>query len=123
MISSWLAPAAIRPWSDRVGSRSPEASARGSRWLGRCCRIPPVILLDEAVSALDPGSEAQIRATLRSLARDKTVLIVTHSMKTARSADQIVIIENGSVLACGEHRELLGTSALYRQYCRRQGVD
>jgi len=70
-------------------------------------RKAPILILDEPTSALDPETEARFVATLRSLNRDRIVIVIAHRLSTIRSADQIVFIENGEIRERGSHPELL----------------
>ncbi|SIR03405.1 ABC transporter ATP-binding protein [Bosea sp. TND4EK4] len=79
----------------------------------------PILIMDEGISALDPENETSIRRTLRRLARHRAVVIATHDMHLSRDADDIVLIENGTVSARGKHEEVLAESVPYRRYWRR----
>ncbi|CAJ0938919.1 unnamed protein product, partial [Mesorhabditis belari] len=70
---------------------------------------PKLMLLDEATSALDAGSELLVRTSLQKLIQEKnrTVLVIAHRLSTIRKADQIVVIEKGSVAECGTYDELM----------------
>ncbi|GGZ38796.1 ABC transporter ATP-binding protein [Streptomyces inusitatus] len=89
---------------------------------GECQRIAiarailadrPVLILDEATSAVDPDSEASIQQALSALAADKTVLVVAHRLHTVRHADTIVVLDGGEIAASGTHEELLRGGGLY----------
>ncbi|MFF8954985.1 ABC transporter ATP-binding protein [Streptomyces sp. NPDC014894] len=89
---------------------------------GECQRIAiarailadrPVLILDEATSAVDPDSEASIQQALSALAADKTVLVVAHRLHTVRHADTIVVLDGGEIAAVGTHEELLEGGGLY----------
>ncbi|MFF2087433.1 ABC transporter ATP-binding protein [Nocardia sp. NPDC058176] len=75
----------------------------------------PVLILDEAVSAVDPDTEARIQQALQTLAAGRTVLVIAHRLDTVRHVDQIVVLEHGRVDATGTHSELLARSATYRR--------
>jgi ABC-type multidrug transport system fused ATPase/permease subunit len=79
----------------------------------------PIILLDEATSALDPENENLIQAGLRSLVRQKTVLVVAHRLSTIVAADLIVVMSDGKVVAKGRHDTLIGSSPHYRELWNR----
>ncbi|CAJ0582374.1 unnamed protein product, partial [Mesorhabditis spiculigera] len=70
---------------------------------------PKVMLLDEATSALDAGSELLVRTSLQKLIQEKnrTMLVIAHRLSTIRKADQIVVIEKGSVAESGTYEELM----------------
>jgi len=73
----------------------------------------PVVILDEATAYIDPENEAIIQRALTKLMKDKTVIIIAHRLSTVTNADQIVLINKGSVECSGTHSELLKGSALY----------
>ena len=74
----------------------------------------PVVILDEATAYIDPENEAVIQRALTELMRDKTVIIIAHRLSTVTNANQIVLINNGTVECSGTHGELLKGSALYK---------
>ncbi|MEM9218554.1 MAG: ABC transporter ATP-binding protein [Cyanobacteria bacterium P01_F01_bin.150] len=73
----------------------------------------PIIILDEATSAIDPENEVLIQDALSMLIRNKTLLVIAHRLSTITDADEIVVLESGKVLAKGKHEELLQSSPLY----------
>jgi ATP-binding cassette, subfamily B, bacterial MsbA len=83
-------------------------------------RQAPILILDEAYSALDTESEAKIQAALEDLAKNKTVIAIAHRLSTILKADQIVVMENGEIRATGTHRELLEKDELYQRLCQLQ---
>jgi len=72
-----------------------------------------VVVLDEPTSSLDPDSEATIRLALERLARDRTVLIVAHRLRTIEGADQIAVLDDGRLVEVGRHQELLAAGGAY----------
>lgn len=86
-------------------------------------RDPEILILDEATSALDSGSEQYVQRTIQHL-RDagKTIIIIAHRLSTVRSADKIVVLENGRVVEEGMHTDLLTIGQVYRQYWEQQSV-
>ena len=75
----------------------------------------PVLLLDEAMSALDSEAEREIQAALERLAQGKTVVAIAHRLSTVLKADQIVVMNHGEISDIGTHRQLLDSSSLYRR--------
>jgi subfamily B ATP-binding cassette protein MsbA len=78
-------------------------------------RDPPILILDEATSALDTESERQVQQAIERLMQDRTVLVIAHRLATVRDADEIVVLEGGSVVQRGSHEELLRAGGLYRR--------
>ena len=75
----------------------------------------PILLLDEISASLDVGNEMAIQEALNALTVDKTVIIVSHRLKSIEQVDQIVVMDAGRVDAVGTHAHLLTDSALYRR--------
>lgn len=73
----------------------------------------PIILLDEISASLDVDNEQKIQESLNKLTKDKTVLIISHRLKSIENVDKIVVIDKGEVQAQGKHEDLLKTSGIY----------
>jgi ATP-binding cassette subfamily B protein/subfamily B ATP-binding cassette protein MsbA len=78
-------------------------------------RDPAILILDEATSQLDLESERLIHQALQEFTAGRTTLIITHRLSTLALADQIVLMEDGTVVAMGSHAELLRASPAYRR--------
>lgn len=76
-------------------------------------RDPAILILDEATSSLDSISEAGILATIEQLAKDRTVIAITHRLTQAVRADVIFVIDNGQLVAAGRHSDLIKQGGLY----------
>jgi ATP-binding cassette subfamily B protein len=83
-------------------------------------KAPEIYLFDDAFSALDLATDARLRAALRPVTRDATVLIVAQRVSTIRDADLILVLEEGMVVGRGTHQELLGTSSTYQEIVASQ---
>ena len=68
---------------------------------------PRVLILDEATSALDNVTEAQIQASISSLSKGRTTLVVAHRLSTIKNADKILVLEEGEIVEEGNHKTLL----------------
>lgn len=74
----------------------------------------PIIILDEIAASLDVENEKKIQESLNTLTKNKTVIIISHRLKSIENVDQIVVIEAGEVEACGKHEDLTVSSKTYR---------
>jgi len=75
---------------------------------------PAILILDEATSALDNATEALIQKALFELCKGRTTLVVAHRLSTIRSADEIIVIEEGEIKERGTHKELLEKGGAYK---------
>ncbi len=76
----------------------------------------PIIILDEATANVDPESEAELIAAIEELTREKTVIMIAHRLKTVRSADQILVVDQGQIVQKGTHGELIAQEGIYRSF-------
>ena len=74
----------------------------------------PIVILDEATAFTDPENEDKIQRSIMALSKGKTLLVIAHRLSTIQNADQIVVLEKGSVADCGTQEELLGRCPLYQ---------
>ncbi|MBL8727962.1 MAG: ABC transporter ATP-binding protein [Planctomycetes bacterium] len=81
---------------------------------------PRILVLDEATSMLDSESEALIQAGLQQLRQARTTFVIAHRLSTIRSADQILVIEQGRIVERGGHADLLALGGRYRELYDRQ---
>lgn len=81
---------------------------------------PEILLLDEATANLDAVNEQEITSNLMEAMAGKTMIIVAHNLKTILKADQIILMEDGQVVAQGTHQELYQRSPLYRRFIHLQ---
>jgi ABC-type multidrug transport system fused ATPase/permease subunit len=78
-------------------------------------RNPPILILDEPTTALDPESEAHVVKGLRRLMEGRTTVIVTHSLDLARTVDRVVVVDGGGIVAQGPPDEVLADGGLFRR--------
>lgn len=83
-------------------------------------RNPKILLLDEATSNLDSESEHLVQKALQQLMLNRTTLVIAHRLSTVLDADQIVVLENGTITGIGKHAELFESHSFYRKLASQQ---
>jgi len=102
------------------GVTLPPAAAQRLAIARAILRDPPILLLDEVTSALDPVDEVAVNDTLRELVKGRTVISVTHRLATTADADHIFFFDRGQIVEQGSHFELLAADGAYASYWRKQ---
>lgn len=82
----------------------------------------PIVLLDEISASLDVENEMKIQESLNKLIKDKTVLVISHRMKSIENVDKIIVMENGKIESQGTHSELLEKSKVYNTMVRNSNL-
>ncbi|AVQ44629.1 ABC transporter ATP-binding protein [Clostridium botulinum] len=83
----------------------------------------PVVLLDEATASLDPENEMDVQKAINQLIKGRTVIVIAHKLKTIRSADNIIVLDDGKVVEQGKHEELIKLKGLYARLWKLQQVS
>lgn len=76
---------------------------------------PPILILDEATSAVDNETEAAIQRSLFKISKDRTTIIIAHRLSTIRHADNILVLDGGELFESGTHEELISYDGIYKQ--------
>ncbi|MGD8399940.1 MAG: ABC transporter ATP-binding protein [Bacillota bacterium] len=80
----------------------------------------PLVILDEITSNVDPVNESKIQRAISNLAKDRTVLVIAHHLRTIRTADNILVFDRGKIVQSGTHQMLLAQPGLYRTLWKAQ---
>ena len=86
-------------------------------------RNPVLLLLDEATSALDAESEESVQLALEALMTGRTTLVIAHRLATVRKVDRIIVLQDGKIVACGRHDQLIAQNGLYARLAALQFRD
>jgi ATP-binding cassette subfamily B protein len=115
---------------DRPDGYSGEVKRRGANFSGgqrqrlsiarALVRKPKILILDDTTSALDVATEARVQDAIHELMGDSTVFLVAQRISAVLTADQIIVLEDGKIVAKGAHKELLATSPEYRSIYESQ---
>ncbi|HNW58202.1 MAG TPA: ABC transporter ATP-binding protein [bacterium] len=86
-------------------------------------RQPRILILDDALSAVDTYTEEEILKRLRTIMAERTTILVSHRISTVRDADLIVVLKGGSIIEQGQHEELLAQKGAYWELYQRQMLE
>ena len=84
---------------------------------------PQILLLDDCLSAVDTETEEVILQNLRHISQDKTTILVSHRVSSAKNADNIIVLENGEIIQQGSHNELVNTDGYYKKLYAKQLLE
>jgi ATP-binding cassette subfamily B protein len=110
---------AALPWGldTRIGEQGMSLSGGQRQRLALARAVlgrPPVLVLDDPLSALDVHTEAEVEGALRRVLGGVTALVVAHRPSTVQLADRVAMLQDGRITAVGDHSELLATDPAYR---------
>ena len=112
-------------FNTRVGENGAELSG-GERQRLSIARAflkdAPILILDEISASLDVDNEKKIQDSLNKLIKDKTVIIISHRLKSIENVDKIVVIDDGRVETEGSHKEVLEQSKVYRNLIEKTNL-
>jgi ABC-type multidrug transport system fused ATPase/permease subunit len=83
-------------------------------------RNPEILIFDEATSALDSENESYIKEAIDEASKGRTTIIIAHRLSTVRDADKIIVMDKGTIVAEGTHKELLKSSEHYQTLIEHQ---
>ena len=81
---------------------------------------PPILILDEATSALDTESERLVQEALTNLMKNRTSIVIAHRLSTIQFADEIVVLQGGTIVERGKHDQLIAKGGVYSHLCKLQ---
>ena len=113
-------PDGIHTFLGEAGSRLSGGQRQRMAIARAILRDAPLLLLDEATSALDAESERLVQDALETLMAGRTTLVIAHRLATVRSADRIVVMDGGRIVAQGKHDALIAEGGLYAKLARLQ---
>jgi len=110
-------------YETRVGERGVKLSGGQKQRISiarAILRDTPILVLDEATSAVDTHTETLIQEALAKLKKNRTTVVIAHRLSTIQEADKIVVMQEGEIFEQGRHAELLGKEGLYSKLCKAQ---
>ena len=115
--------------ASKVGERGARLSMGQRQLVALMCVLvqnPAIFILDEAIASIDPFTEWQIQQALNLILENTTSILIAHRLSTIKSADRILVMENGGIIEEGNHDNLLAQkghyAGLYNTYFRHQSL-
>ena len=84
---------------------------------------PTCLILDEATSSMDPVTEHLIQVAIKNITKKRTSIIIAHRLSTVKDADKILVLEDGAIIECGSHSQLLEMNGRYSNYYYQQFIS
>lgn len=84
---------------------------------------PPIIIMDDSISAVDTNTEEKILKNLKKVRQNKTTILIAHRISTIKDANKIIVIDDGKVIGIGNHKKLLNSCEFYKDMVERQKLE
>jgi len=83
---------------------------------------PPILILDEATSSLDTESERLVQDAINKMMQNRTCVVIAHRLSTIRHADEIIVLQHGSIVERGTHEQLVNQNGFYKKLVEMQEI-